>query len=432
MFALVDGNNFYVSVERAFNPRLNQRPVVVLSNNDGAVVSRSNEAKALGIKMGQPYFEVRSLLRRERGVALSSNYALYGDLSARMMAVIGQYSPHQEIYSIDESFLDFTGFKTWDLTHHCQQLRQQIQQWLGLPVCVGLGPTKTLAKLANRLAKKNAIFAGVCNLSQLSTTEQQSYMAEMHVSDIWGVGSRLAARLAVMNIHTTLDLAQADPSRIRLHFGLVLERTVRELNEISCLSLDAVAPNKQQIMCSRSFGQRVTELQPLTEAVASYIARAAEKLRAQGSETRQVLVFMNTNYHNPDEPQYHPAITIPLIMPSDDSLRLTTAALAGLRSIYRPGYRYQKAGVMLMELTPRGQRQGDLFAAPILAPASAMNIDGQRRHELLTTMDRLNHRFGRGTLRLAAEGMTQSWSMRHDNISPRYTTCWEELMRVND
>ena len=281
-FALIDGNNFYVSCERVFNPKLEGRPMVVLSNNDGCVVARSAEVKALGVKMGEPWFKLKAMARKHGIVAYSSNYTLYADMSNRMMAVLASYSPRQEIYSIDECFLGLDGFSHYDLMAHAQKMRQQVKQWVGLPVCVGIAPTKTLAKLANHCAKKGlAGDDGVCDFGQLGKEEYEALLASLPVGEVWGVGRKLTARLNEMGIHTVRQLRDADTATIRRQFSVVLERTIMELRGISCLELEELAPAKKQIMSSRSFGAYVHTLPELEEAVSTYIARAAEKLRAQ-------------------------------------------------------------------------------------------------------------------------------------------------------
>ena len=421
-FALVDANNFYVSCERVFDYRLRDRPVVVLSNNDGCCVARSEEAKALGIRMGQPFFEVRELLEENRGVALSSNYTLYADMSRRLMTIIGQFSPEQEVYSIDESFLRFAGFDHWDLTEHARALRARVLRWIGLPVGVGIGTTKTLAKLANRLAKKHPDFRaeGVCNLLEVSAERQASYFAELGVEDVWGIGRRWAAKLQKLDIATVADLQRADVSRLQRQFNVVLAKTVMELNGISCLPLEEAPPPRQQIIASRSFGMPVTRFDMLSEAVASHTARAAAKLRREGLHAGLIQVFIATNPFKPEAPQYHPGATVPLSIPTADTTRLLRAARVGLRHIYREGYEYKKAGVVLLDLAPVGAVTGDLFAATRVEAT-------ERRERLMAVMDGINTRWGRGTVRYLAEGLTQPWQMRRGRMTPRYTTSWEEL-----
>ncbi|MCP5276957.1 MAG: Y-family DNA polymerase [Thiobacillus sp.] len=418
-YALVDGNNFYVSCERVFNPRLEGLPVIVLSNNDGCAVARSDEAKALGVRMGAPWFQVRDLMDANGGIALSSNYTLYADMSRRMMAVIGGFCPEQEVYSIDESFLRFTGFGQWDLTSLGVRMRQTVRQWTGIPVGVGVGPTKTLAKLANRLAKKHPDFkaVGVCNLQDLEPWHRIRYFSEVDVEDVWGVGSRWGRKLRELGIQSAQDLKMADPETLRSRFSVVLERTVRELNGVHCMPLEEAPPPKKQIVSSRSFGHPVTRLQDLLESVSTHAARAGEKLRQEGQAAGLIQVFIGTNPFIPGEPQYHPGATVPFAGPVADSARLIQAARAGLRRIYRQGFRYKKAGVMLMDLGPAGVRQGDLFAQ---APPDT-------RARLLAVLDETNQRMGRGTLRFAAEGVGQPWKMRRDRVTPAYTSDWDEL-----
>lgn len=419
MFALIDGNNFYVSCERVFNPGLAEMPVLVLSNNDGCVVARSNEVKALGVKMGAPWYQVRELAEKHGIRAFSSNYSLYADMSSRMMNVLAAYSPEQEVYSIDECFLGLAGFAQRDLTAYAQRMRRQVRQWVGIPVCVGIGETKTLAKLANHCAKKNlAGQDGVCDLTRLDAPQRARLFAELPVNEVWGVGRRLTEQLNQRGIHSVEDLRRSDPETLRQAFSVVLERTVRELNGLSCLSLEAVAPNKQQIISSRSFGAYVHDLAGLAEAVASYMARAAEKLRRQGSLAGMVQVSIRTNPFKDNAPQYQRSLTIPLPDASDDTGRLIRAAQWGLRKIYKPGYAYQKAGIALLDLRPRAQAQTSLFSTH------------ENRSALMQVMDRINATYGSGTLRSAAEGMQQGWRMKRERMSPAYTTQWDQLLEV--
>lgn len=417
VFALVDCNNFYASCEKLFDPKLAGKPVVVLSNNDGCVVARSAEVKALGIPMGVPWFKIQKEARQYGIVAFSSNYALYADMSNRVVEVLGQFSPNLEVYSIDESFLDLSGFNR-DLVEYGQTIRQRIQQWLGLAVCVGIAPSKTLAKLANHCAKKGlAGAAGVCDFTTMSDAALTQLFACIEADEVWGVGRKIGARLAELGITTVLQLREANSNLIRAKFSVVLERTVRELRGQSCLALEEVAPDKQQIMCSRSFGQYVYEHAELAEVVSSYVSRAAEKLRAQDSLAGALLVFIHTNPFNPKEPQYQRSMTIPLPEATADTRILVSWALKVLRRIFRPGYAYQKAGVMLSDLRPQKMAQVSLFADP----------DIERSHRLMATLDIINQRWGTGTLRSAAEGMEKPWQMKRQRLSPGYTTDWNGL-----
>ena len=302
------------------------------------------------------------------------------------------------------------------------QMRNRIKQWTGLPVCVGVGPTKTLAKFANHLAKKNDVFNGVCDLHAMSRPERLEWMWGVDVGEVWGVGSRIRKRLSAMGIDTVLDLRNASPKEMRTHFGVVMERTCNELRGISCLELEDVMSPKQQIMSSRSFGEPVETIEEVREAVASYLGNAAEKLRRQKSVAGAVYVFVLTNRFKEDEPQYNAGITVPLVDGTDDTLVLTTAALKGLLAIFRPGFRYKKAGVMLTLLSDKDSRQATLFDDPVARERSA---------RLMAAMDAVNREFGRGTLRSGASGVAQRWAMRADNRSPRYTTRWDELPVVS-
>lgn len=420
VYALVDVNNFYVSCERIFNWQLLGRPVVVLSNNDGCVVARSNEVKALGVKMGAPWHQLKDLAREHAIVALSSNYTLYGDMSRRVMTILADLAPRQEVYSIDESFLDCTGLP--GLFEHGQLIRRRILKWTGLPVCVGFAPTKTLAKLANHCAKKTLAGGdGVCDLTALSAAELQALLQRIEVGEVWGVGPRISVKLQAMGIWSVWDLRQADTATIRDRFGVVLGRTVRELRGESCLPLEALTPPKQQIMCSRSFGQEITSIEELRQSVLTYVARAAEKLRRQQSLTSAVLVFARTNPFK-DVPQLSRQIVVPLPYPTDDTILLSRAARAGIERIFEPGYRYKKSGTMLMELQPKLQRQVTLFEDPAAIA---------RRDRLNQAMDRINSRYGRRTVSLMGAGIEKSWSMKAGNRTPAYTTDWHNLPTVH-
>lgn len=425
VFALVDCNNFYASCEKLFDPRLAGKPVVVLSNNDGCVVARSAEAKALGVPMGAPWHQLRELARRTGIVAFSSNYALYADMSNRVVEVLGRFSGGLEVYSIDESFLDLSGYHGLNeggLFGYGVEIRRRVGQWLGLAVCVGIGASKTLAKLANFCAKKGlAGRDGVCDFTVMSERELNELFEAIPVEEVWGVGRRLSERLREMGIETVRGLRDAET--IRSRFSVVLERTVRELRGDSCLELEEVVPAKQQIMSSRSFGQYVYALDELREAVASYIARAAEKLRAQDCLAGAVQVHIRTNPFKPREPQYQRSVMAPLPEPTADTRALVGFAVKLLESIFRPGYAYQKAGVMLTELQPFEQRQGTLFGV-------GSEVEMERSAALMSAMDQINARWGRGSVRVSAEGVERAWQMRRGHLSPAYTTSWEDLPPV--
>ena len=417
--ALIDVNNFYVSCERVFNPKLEGKPVIVLSNNDGCAIARSNEGKALGVKMGAPWFQLQALAREQGILAYSSNYTLYADMSNRVMQILSQFSPQQEVYSIDECFLDLSGFRTRNLSQYGQDIKRRIRQWTGLPVCVGIGATKTLAKLANHIAKKNPEFNGVCDLNAMSAEQRDAWFARLPVAEIWGVGPRLAPKLNALGILRVLDLKRADPASLRARFSVMMEKTLRELNGTVCIELEEMAPDKKQIISSRSFGIPVADLDSLKESVTLYASRAAEKLRRQDSCAGAIHVFIRTSPHHPKQPYYGNTFTVALPSPTDDTLKLVRTALWALKRIYQPGYRYQKAGVMLCNLVPRGGCQTDLFARQDATPGQP--------DKLMTMLDAVNRKMGRQSLVLAAQGFRQPWKMKQGNRTPRYTTCWEEM-----
>ena len=419
--ALVDCNNFYASCERVFNPKLEGKPVVVLSNNDGCVVARSNEVKALGIDMCEPWFKIEKVARRHGVVAFSSNYALYGDMSARFMGVLRQFSPHQEIYSIDECFLGLSGFESRDLTAYGQDIRRRVKQWTGIPVSIGIAPTKTLAKLANHVAKKRAGYAGVCDFGALSPRALDALLDSIDVCEVWGVGRKITRRLESLNINTVRELKAADTRFVRQQFSVTLERTVAELNGTACIELEEEAPNKHQIISSRSFGKAVETLQDLNEAVSSYTTRAAEKLRTQGSVAGSIGVYILTNAFKPNEPQYQPSLVVPLVKSTDDTRHLVQAALHGLKRIYKTGFRYKKAGIMLMGLEAKENLPGTLFDDPAAEARSA---------RLMRVMDAINGRMGQDTLQLASSGIEKTWRMRRGAKSPNHTTDWSDIPRV--
>lgn len=420
-FALVDVNNFYASCEAVFDPRLAGKALVVLSNNDGCVVARSAEAKARGIRMGEPWHKLKVRPEGQGVIAYSSNYSLYADMSSRVMRILGEMAPAIEVYSIDESFLDLTGTSATQSRSLGIEVRSRVRQWTGLTVCVGMGSTKTRAKLANHVAKKRPEHCGTFDLETLSCEDQNALLDGIEVGAVWGVGRRTTARLAEMGIQTVKQLQVAPPKQIREEFSVVVERIVSELNGISCLPLELMAPAKQQIVSSRSFGRYVRTLEELSEAVLSYAARAAEKLRSQQSTTRMLRVFIQTNPFKPEAPQYMPSMTLAFSEATDDTLLIGKAALVGLRRIFRSGYDYKKAGIQLGEIAPKLNRQATLFDdVPELA----------RRSRLNATLDRLNAKFGRGSMVVAAAGTEKAWTMRRQNLSPAYTTDWDSLPEV--
>ncbi len=437
MYALVDGNNFYVSCERVFAPRLLGKPVVVLSSNDGACIARSNEAKDLGVKMAQPWFQVRHLEKTAGLIAVSANHDLYGDMSARMMAVEARYAPRQEVYSVDESFLDFEGVRD-DLLATGHAMRAAILKETGLPTSVGFGATKTLAKLANNIAKTAdrkpgsypAELSQVCDFGRLAPAELDALFAATDVGNVWGVGRRTTEKLKAGGIHSVLDLVRADVASLRRQFSVVLEKTLRELAGTPCMELDDAPPTRQQILVSRSFGTPITQVDGILEAVSEFASRAAERLRQQGSVAGGIGVFFMTSPFRSNDRQHNVNVTVPLSRPTSDTAVLMHAAAMAVRSQFRAGFRYAKAGAILTDLQAAGHEQGelDLFAAADDAPRAA-----DPREKLMNAMDALNHRFGRDSVRLGSTAVASKgaevaiWATRQERRSPRYTTVWDEM-----
>lgn len=416
MVALVDCNNFYVSCERVFNPALAGRPVVVLSNNDGCVIARSNEAKALGIAMGAPFFQNRALFGRNGVRFFSSNYALYGDMSGRVMATLGQFTPDLEVYSIDEAFLSLDGFG--DLTRYALGIRAAVGRHTGIPVSIGIAPTKTLAKAANKIAKTDASLQGVLDLS--AVRDPDSLLEGVAAGDVWGVGPRYAALLRRRGITTARALKYAADGLIRKHMTIAGLRTVRELRGEPCIGLEQAPPPKKAIGSSRSFGSPVERLDELLESVSDYVSRAAEKLRAQGCAAAAVQVYLTTNRFA-DEPQYANWRSRTLPAPTAYTPELIACAQACLRAMYRRGYRYKKTGILLAGLVPARGRQLGLFAG---------RRDHARETALMEALDGLNRRYGRNTVQFAASGVDRRWRMLQSYRSPCFTTRWSELPAV--
>ena len=415
MIGLVDGNNFYASCERAFQPELIGRPVVVLSNNDGCAIARSAEAKALGVKMGQPIHEVPQVARRQL-VIRSANFGLYGDLSGRIVSILRDLFPRVEVYSIDESFVSMDGIPAADHEHVSRVARARILQWTGIPCCVGIGPTKTLAKLGNKLAKQT--LHGVIKVDP-STPE----LASFPVGDLWGVGRAFAARLGAEGILTATNLIRTDPDTLRSRYGVLLARTQRELQGIACSDLVEQEPDRQQIVCSRSFKSDIDALEDLHQAVATFAVNACEKLRNRGLMCSGVWVWINTNPFKPGARQYHPSKAFNLIGPSCDTREVLSVAQALTRAMFKKGYHYKKAGVGLLDLTHGDLQQSDLFSG----------ID-QRSAKLMEVMDAANRKFGRGSVSMASAawrgGEKPKWAMRQENLSPSYTQRWSDLLKV--
>ncbi len=415
MFALVDMNSFYASCETAFRPDLVGRPIVVLSNNDACIIARSAEAKRLGIKMGVPWFQLKATRFPEPVIAFSSNFELYGDMSQRVMTTLEEMCPSVATYSIDESFCDLTGMRNCrDLADFGREIRNTIRRNTRIWCGVGISQTKTLAKLANRAAKMWSQTGGVADLSNVE--RQRRLMALMPVEEVWGVGGRIAKKLQAIGIENALQLADSDIRFIRKHFSVVLERTVRELRGESCLALEEFASVKHEIICSRSFGERITDYEALRQAICSYAARAAEKLRSEHQFCCYISTFVKTSPHS-GEPYYGNSAPTRLITPTQDTRDIIAAAIRCLDAIWRDGHRYQKAGIMLGDFYSQGVKQLNLFDDN----APRANSDA-----LMTLMDKLNKQ-GRGTLYFAGQGIQQSWQMKREMLSPRYTTRWSDL-----
>ncbi len=415
-FALVDCNNFYASCERVFNPRLIGKPVVVLSNNDGCVIARSEEAKLLGVEMGAPAFKCEEKFRRHGVAVLSSNYSLYGDMSARVMATLRPTAVQMEIYSIDEAFL---GLEPWQGDAWGRELRARVRQWTGIPVSVGIASTKTLAKLASRIAKKTPARQGVCDLT--ATPDLDSILAQTPCGHIWGIGRRLAPRLASKGIHTALDFKRADSAWIRRELGVLGERIARELSGISCLDLDELPEPQKGIATARSFGHPVESLEELEQALATFTARAAEKLRSGGQLAGHIQVYLEPRGFRPDQPTYCPSAHTSLPEPTCHTPALIAAATALLRKIHRPGGVYRKVGVFLTELSMESQAQLQLFETPQTNPA---------RRRMDDLVDQLNRQYGANTVRYGTMGFQQKWQMKQTRKSPSFTTRWHELLTV--
>jgi DNA polymerase V len=416
--ALVDCNNFFVSCERVFAPALAKLPVVVLSNNDGCIIARSNEAKALGLGMGQPVFKAKAILQQHQVKVFSGNFALYGDFSWRVVQTLHSFSPEVEVYSIDEAFLPLVGDRP-TLTAQGRTLRQQVRQWTGIPTSIGIAETKTLAKLAAELAKRSPQLAGVLNLTGHPTLQERA-LAATPVGDVWGVGRKLAPKLQAMGITTALALRDTPHQHLLANgFATPLLRTVTELQGTPCLPLELAPTPKQSVVCSRSFGQAITQLAPLQQAVAAYTARAAQKVR-QGQQAALALrVFIRTNPFSKHQPQYSNYLDMTLPLATADTAVLISYATQAVAKLYKPGFAYHKAGAMLFGLLPQEAVQPNFWQHP-----------DPKRMALLATVDKLTTELGSHAIKFAAEGLGPRWRMTQEHRSPRYTTHWDELPLV--
>jgi DNA polymerase V len=418
MYGLIDCNNFYASCERVFNPSLNGKPIVVLSNNDGCVIARSNEAKVLGIPMGEPAYKLKELIESNQVHVFSSNYVLYGDMSHRVMTTIASFVPDMEIYSIDEAFLLFDGFENIDLKEFGEKIVRTTVRNTGIIVSLGIAPTKTLAKVASKFAKKYKAYNGVCVID--SDEKREKALKLLEIGDVWGIGRRYTKKLQYYSINTAWDFTQRTKSWVRHTMGVTGERTWLELCGTPCIEIERPA-SKKSICTSRSFGEKLTELSAVSEAVANFAASCAEKLRKQHSYAGVIMVFLQTNPFATNQPQYSNQVVIPLQVPTSDTTELINQALRGLKSIFREGYRFKKAGVIVSEIVPERPVQGDLFD----------NRNREKFNKVMSVMDELNASYGRQKVKIAAQGFDRKWKLKNEKLSPCYTTNLSDIIVVN-
>ncbi len=417
MFALVDCNNFYASCERVFNPSLNGRPVVVLSNNDGCVIARSNEAKALGIPMGAPAFEYKTVFEQQDVAVFSSNYALYGDMSSRVMNILSEYTPEVEVYSIDEAFLKFVGFELFNLQAIGNKMKHQVTKGTGIPISVGIAPTKALSKVANRIAKK---FPKRTQGVYVIDDEDKRIKALkwLAIDDVWGIGRKHSQRLKALNIHTAYQFTQLSDDWVRKHMTVVGLRLKKDLEGEPTLDLEAPA-HKKMISTTRSFEKMLNKLEDLEERVSTYAISCAEKLRKQDTHCQMVMVFLHTNGFRKDLPQYGRNIVINTAYPTHSSIDLVKYAKVGLHTIFKSGYHYKKAGVIVMGLSPSSQKQYNLF-----------NEENPKHGDLMTTVDRLNQRLGKNKIKFGSQSLGRQWKMKQEHLSRRYTTDLNDIIEI--
>lgn len=425
VFALVDVNNCYVSCERMFNPSLIDKPVIVLSNNDGCAVARSNEAKALGINMGIPLFQIKDIVQKHNIQVLSSNYALYAEMSRRFHKILGQYvtESEQEIYSIDECFLDLTAYyKNYDLTEYSQDMRQKILKWIGLPCCVGIGRSKTEAKIANHIAKKNPSFNGVCDLVNMDLCNKEDYLAQIDVSEVWGVGRKISKKLQTMCINTVLDLASSDVRELQKHFSIVMARTIAELQGVSCIEIEHTPPSKKQIVASRSFGSRVTELTDLKEAISMYAQDACTRLRSEDLLCGTIIAFVQSNPFDTNVPYYNKSVSFTFPQPTDCVTDFVKAATIMITHVFKPGIKFKKCGVIFTCIEPKSSHTYDLL--------TDMQIV-EEKERLMKAYEAIQAKFGKKKIGVGPCFMpNRTWSMSRDKLSNNPFT-WSGLLRIN-
>ncbi|MBF6711021.1 DUF4113 domain-containing protein [Acinetobacter baumannii] len=424
VFFLIDVNNMYVSCERVFDPSLNDKPVIVLSNNDGCAVARSNEAKSLNIKMGVPLFQIKDIVQQHNVIVLSSNYAMYAEMSRRFHTILASYVTDEEVepYSIDECFVDFTAYeKNFDLEKVGQQMRQQIWKWLGLPVCVGIGRSKTEAKIANHIAKKNPGFNSVCDLVNMDPCNKEYYFSLIDVSEVWGVGRKHSKKLQSMGINTVLDLACAEPREMQKRFSIVMARTIYELQGISCIEIEHTPPSKKQIVASRSFGGRVTELTDLKEAISMYAQDACKRLRDEGLLCGCMIAFVQSNPFDPNVPFYNKSITGSFSEPTDCAVDFVKAATRMVSRIYKEGIKYKKCGVVLTCLEPKSGHTYDLLTDFEMI---------EKKEQLMRALDNVHTKFGKKKIGVGPCFIpNRNWSMSRDKLS-RNPFKWDELLLI--
>ncbi|HGF9081660.1 TPA: DUF4113 domain-containing protein [Acinetobacter baumannii] len=424
VFFLIDVNNMYVSCERVFDPSLNDKPVIVLSNNDGCAVARSNEAKSLNIKMGVPLFQIKDIVQQHNVIVLSSNYAMYAEMSRRFHTILASYVTAEEVepYSIDECFVDFTAYeKNFDLEKVGQQMRQQIWKWLGLPVCVGIGRSKTEAKIANHIAKKNPGFNSVCDLVSMDPCNKEYYFSLIDVSEVWGVGRKHSKKLQSMGINTVLDLACAEPREMQKKFSIVMARTIYELQGISCIEIEHTPPSKKQIVASRSFGGRVTELTDLKEAISMYAQDACKRLRDEGLLCGCMIAFVQSNPFDPNVPFYNKSITGSFSEPTDCAVDFVKAATRMLNDIYKEGIKYKKCGVVLTGLEPKSGHTYDLLTDFEMI---------EKKEQLMKALDNVHTKFGKKKLSVGPCYISgRTWSMSRDKLT-KNPFMWDQLTIV--
>lgn len=418
MYALCDGNNFFVSCERVFNSSLDGKPVIVLSNNDGCAIARSEEAKALGIKMGANFFEIEDMVRRNNVQVFSTNFVLYADMSMRMKGLLSRFTPHLEDYSIDEAFLDFSGVDRSILREYSLEVVRTVTQGTGIPVSLGVAPTKTLAKVANSFAKKYPGYKNACIID--SNEKRIIALQKTDISDVWGIGRRSTQKLKDRGVYTAYDFTQLNRSWVRKHMTVVGERTWCELHGEPCIKLEVQDVNKQSIMVSRGFGKVLDDLDYIKEAAANYACMAAAKLRKQKSCAKSLLVFLETSRFRDDYSQYRQHAVVSLPVATSSSMEIVRYISEALDTIFMAGCRYKKVGVMLMDIVSENAVQGYLWD----------NIDREKHKRLMTIMDKTNNALGKNTLKLAALGDGEQWKIRQQRLSPYYTTRMDDFPRV--